>query len=184
MVIMAILLTLAGFAIAGSRANARDAQRAANVDTVARGLEVRYTNGNSTITNTGIADAGTYPSIIEIQHIKGQTVSSFSPTSVTGGYGPTALPGTTVESFSTVPATTNYAGLVPICTTLAGCSAITAENKTSTTIVNFPATSGMLYEPINASGTICYSGDCVRFNLYWHKETEFTTLQSYRSKHQ
>lgn len=179
MVIMAILLTLAGLSISASRANARDTQRTASVDILARGLEARYTQGKLnqavTVAPANVAP-GSYPSTNEMRHIMGQSVAGFTPVQIANGYGPAALPGTALEAFSP-PGISAYTGL-----TLP--SACTIENTTC--IGGVVTKDTYYYEPIDTDGTLCNTNTkyCVRFNLYWRRETGDTTLQTYRSKHQ
>lgn len=183
MVIMAILLTLAGFGISGYQANVRDSQRNADVSIISRGLETRYKEGNPTVTSPSYVAPGSYPDITEMSHIFGTSVSGFTPAQVVGGYSDTALPGTTVSSFSPPgSATTPYAGF-----TLAGCSGTcSAANDSATTgstLGNAVTKSQFYYEPIDANGNICSGVPCVRYNLYWHTEVDDTS-HIIRSKHQ
>lgn len=182
MVIMAILLVLASFSISQSRANARDTERTADADALSRGIEARYAQGelNKAITTAPTyVKAGTYPTSNEINHIKGQSVSGFDPIQIAEGYGPVAFPGTSIASFAP-PGTSSYSGFV-----VSTCSPV--ENKTAGSCLQTATTKDTyVYEPIDASGGLCDStaAGCVRFNLYWRLETDLTTLQQYRSKHQ
>ncbi len=184
MVIMAILLILASVSISKSRANARDTQRSSNVDVLARGLEARYAQGplNPAVTTPIYVKAGTYPSINEMWHIMGKTVTGFSPTQVVGGYGPVALPGTTVATFTGIVSSTNYGGVYMPCDANATQSACGDAESSNYNLM--ASTAGIVYEPIAADGNICVATECVRYNLYWRKETDPTPLQKYRSRHQ
>lgn len=179
MVIMAILLSVAGLSLSSSRANARDTERAADIEALARGIEVRYTQGeiNTAITTVpSYVAAGSYPGTDEINHIKGNNVAAFAPATIDGGYGPIIFPGTSVDSFSPPTVSGNYAGFnVSTCATVEDTSCISAAVTANTYV----------YEPITANNTLCAQSGCVRFNLYWRKEASDTTVvQKYRSKHQ
>lgn len=182
MVIMAILLVLAGLSLSKSQANARDAERKSDTEVLARGFEARYTQGklNAAVTTApSYVKAGTYPSTDEMRHITGQSVSGFIPVQITGGYGPTALPGTSLDAFAP-PNVSGYSGL-----TLSTCST-SVEDTTGYCLQNATTPSAYVYEPINASGGLCVNdaAGCVRFNLYWRLETGAGDIQQYRSKHQ
>lgn len=181
MVIMAILLVLASFSISQSRANARDTERRADIEILARGLEARYVQGGlnpAVTTKPANVDKGSYPSTNEMVHILGRVQADFTPTQIVGGYGPVALPGTTVEAFSPPGETGAYDGFE----ISSGSCAV--EDKTC--IAAFITPDDYYYEPINESGTRCNSNvvACVRFNLYWEYETGDTSLQQYRSRRQ
>ncbi len=182
MVIMAILLVLASFSISQSRANARDTERNADAESLARGIEARYVQGklnNAVTVAPAYVKAGTYPTVNEMNHIKGQSVTGFTPNQITDGYGPVAFPGTSITSFAP-PGTSNYSGFV-----VSACSAV--EDKTAGSCLQTTTTKDTyVYEPIDASGALCSNtaAGCVRFNLYWRLETSAGTLQQYRSKHQ
>ncbi len=181
MVIMAILLVLAGLSISRSQANARDTERKADIDVLARGLEARYVQGglNPAVTaKPANVTPGSYPSTNEMVHILGRVQANFTPTQIVGGYGPTALPGTTVQAFSPPSWTGAYDGFE---ISSGSCG---VEDKTC--IAALITASNYYYEPINADNTRCNSNvvACVRFNLYWKYETGDTSLQQYRSNHQ
>ena len=181
MVIMAILITLAGISISSSRANAKDAERKADIEILARGLEARYVQGplNKSVTSPAYVKPGTYPSLDEMDHIRGYTIGTYDPTQVPGGYGPVALPGTTIEAFEP-PGATGYGMLkTPRCTSspedLSAGSCLQTETTTGTYV----------YEPIDFNGSLCIASvaGCARFNLYYRLEST-STIQVYRSKHQ
>lgn len=188
MVIMAILLTLAGFSINGAQANARDSQRNTDISIISRGLETRYKEGDAYANGpSGYVVAGSYPDINEMASIIGQTVTGFSP-SQSGGYSNNALPGTAVEDF-TPPGVGGgaYAGFTivtcsgsstSVCTTPANDSA-----STGSTWGNSVTKDKFYYEPIDANGNICRATTCVRYNLYWRTEVD-NQAHILRSKHQ
>lgn len=183
MVIMAILLAVGGLSIRSSQANARDTERTADIEILARGLETRYTRGKINPNVTAVpayVKPGTYPSINEINHIIGQSVAGFTPAQITTGYGPIALPGTSIDAFSP-PRLSNYDGF-----TVSTCSAAVENTAAGACLDTLTTTDKYVYEPIDADNNLCTNtaSGCVRFNLYWKRETGDTTLQQLRSKHQ
>lgn len=183
MVIMAIILAIGGLSINSSRANARDTERTTDIEVLARGLETRYSRGkiNSDVTAVpAYVTPGTYPSINEINHIIGQSVAGFTPAQIVTGYGPVALPGTSTEAFSP-PGLSNYAGF-----TVSTCSGAVDTTTAGSCLDTLTTTARYVYEPIDQNNALCTSTaeGCVRFNLYWRRETGDTTLQQLRSKHQ
>ncbi len=182
MVIMAVLLTLTMAGISSSRVAARDRERQADVEAIARGLEQRYVQGNPRVVSTpgNYTRAGGYPSVLEFLHMNGGdlTSNSFVPGQVSGGYLLDALPGTQKDNF-TAPGGISGKALDIYCFYCG--SGGTPENSTyiatKVTITNF------VYEPLTASGAQCNAEPCTRFNLYWRKEAD-GSLQTIRSKHQ
>lgn len=175
MTIMAILLGLGVVGFANSRASARDAKRAADISAIANGLESRFTRGNSTATASFIKQ-GSYPSVYELQHAEGLTVASITPTSATA-YITSLLIGTSLANY-TPPNITGAlsATFIPMCTT-----ACAAEN--STTINSMVTANVYVYEPITTANTVCVNTECIRFNLYYKKESNGTIVKV-TSKHQ
>lgn len=183
MVIMAVLMGFGFVLLSGAQIGARDAERKADIKAIANGLELRYKNGNSSVTAPSYVAPGSYPSIDEMNHILGSTVSGFTPSVITGGYTNDVFPGTKIENFSPPDVSGNYSGFTLICTGAADCATKTAENTAS--ITSSITTSQYIYEPIASDGSICVSTSCVRYNLYWIGEgTGLTTLQTTRSRHQ
>ncbi len=183
MVIMATLMVLGFALLTGSQRGARDAERQGDITALINGLESRYKAGNPVVTSPSYVASGTYPSIAEMQHIMGSTVTSFTPTSFTGGYSNDALPGTTIANFSPPGLTGNYTGFTLRCTDVASCAAVTVEDATQ--LDTQTTTDRYVYEPIAADGTICLAASCVRYNLYWRGEgSGLTTRQTERSRHQ
>lgn len=182
MVVMAILLTLAGLSISSTRSNARDTERNTDIEILARGLESRYTQGglnNAVTARPSNVTQSSYPSTNEMQHIIGQSATGFTPAQIVGGYGEIALPGTTAQAFSPPGVSGSYAGFV----LASGACAI--ENKVCILAAINP--SQYYYEPIDKDGVLCNgtSEPCVRFNLYWERETDSSpVLYDIRSKHQ
>lgn len=188
MVIMAILLGLGIVSFNRSQANARDSERDADAATIARGLETRYKEGNPRLSTSAYnVTAGSYPGTVEMTHIIGGNVSSYGLTTVSGGYGPEALPGTATTAFSPPGLSGDYSGFTVRCLgTCAVGSAAVIDAQTTKDIY--------LYEPIGADNTVCdgsTANPCVRFNLYWRDEVTkdtstgaSSTLHLIRSKHQ
>ena len=183
MVIMTILLTVAGLTLGSSQGRGRDTERVADTDAIARGLEARYIQGKIS-TDVSVAPTwvtvGAYPGTDEMKHIMGQSITGFTPAQIVGGYGPIALPGTTIDSFSPPTVTSGgYNGFV-----LSTCTPVTDPNSSSC-LVSLVTANSYAYEPLNASSGLCAQAGCVRFNLYWRRETgDTTTIQTIRSKHQ
>lgn len=180
MVVMVILLTIAGLSLGSSQARARDTERTADTEAIARGLEARYTQGKiSTDVTTAPAyvTAGAYPGTDEMTHIMGTSVTGFTPAQIVDGYGPVALPGTTIDSFSPpTVASGSYGGFV-----LSTCTTV----EDTTCLSTLATANTYVYEPITASNTLCAQAGCVRYNLYWKYEANSpSTLQKIRSKHQ
>lgn len=187
MVIMAILLTLSVVAIGSVQRDARDRERQADVEQLARGLEQRYVQGNSVVLRTGIdgnsadvntAVAGGYPSVLEALHITGWdlAVNNYHPTKIPNGYRVEALPGTTKDSF-TAPGQTLYAAFNVYCFFCG----VGPENQAYLSTLVTKDT--YIYEPLTASGQQCNDEICARFNLYYRKEAD-STYTVIRSKHQ
>lgn len=182
MVIMAILLTLSVISISSSQANARDNQRNTSAAIVARGLENRYKQGNKTVTAPTSVAAGSYPDINEMKHILGNTVTGWTPATVTGGYTTEALPGTSTTDFIP-PGATGFTGFtMPSCSGV--CAIVNDTNATMSTKGNAVTIAQYYYEPVDADGRECNTpGTCVRFNLYWRTEVD-NTVHVIRSKYQ
>jgi prepilin-type N-terminal cleavage/methylation domain-containing protein len=166
--IMAILMVLSVVSLRSLQANARDEQRATDADTIARGLEARYVNGNPEATSAYI-NKGEYPGINEMQHAMGLTEAGFTPTSVSGGYLQELLPGLDKNIVANN-------SLDFMCA-----SACTAE--VAATINSQTTTSKFIYEPIDSTNNVCFNGGCVRFNLYYRTEKD-NVVHKITSKHQ
>lgn len=176
MTIMAILLVLGFVGFASSQANARDAERSADINAIAKGLEIRYTRGNLSGASASFITQGSYPSVYELQHAEGTTVASITPPSMTT-YITDLLPGTAPANFTPpnitgTPATT----FTPMCTT-----ACAAENATNINAIT-PGT--YVYEPITSANLVCINTECVRFNLYYRQEGSGGTVVKVSSKRQ
>lgn len=174
MVIMAVLLTLTVVTLSGSQVNGRDAKRKADAEAIARGLELRYKQGNASVSAPSTVAAGSYPTTAELRHMLGHSVAGFTPAQITGGYLTDGLPGTSANNFYAPGRTT--VSLAPLCT--ASCQpAETATVYNTTTIDTY------YYEPITTANAVCTSGTCVRFVLYYRLEKD-GSLQSIKSSRQ
>lgn len=172
--IMVILMTLAVVNVRSTQVNARDDERMADIENLARGLERRYNEGNSRV--VGWTSQGSYPGNNEFLHATGSNYwctanpALFNPCSVSGGYMTDFWPGTTVQAFTapngtfnSVKSQWNVAGAVTKQTLIDG--------------------GDYFYEPLTNTGAVCNNGDCTRFNLYYEKELDGTT-QIKKSKNQ
>ena len=174
MVIMAILLTLAGFTLNRSQGNSRDAERNTDIAVIARGLETRYREGDPKSGLPAYVAPGSYPDVDEMAYIIGNTVSTFTPTQVSGGYSNEALPGTSVANFTPPQVSgADYTGFtIATCTTAGSCASVNDSGASGSTTGAATPTTQYYYEPIDANGKICKSTTCVRFNLYWKTEVD------------
>lgn len=180
MVIMAILMGLGFTVVSSSQRNSRDTERQADVESIARGLETRYKQGNPKIQSPMFyVVPGGYPGIYEMRHMLGTNLTgynpAFNPTQVVGGYGPDLLPGTTKDSFVAPGKTAAYDGFTLVC--ISDCASVTPGSRVASVTIDT-----YMYEPVDASNKICLSGPCTRFNLYWRKEVggELQTITSKR----
>lgn len=186
-VIMAILMVLAVINLRSTQPNSRDASRASDVATIARGLEQRYSNalstfpdstpvqvfladGNCTGSSTKAAlSAGSYPSVMEINYVKGATDSTttFCPATPPGNFLTEDLPGTDAGSF-TAP---NGGQFVPATATGTPSSATIGDN--------------FVYQPLTATGALCSNLEvaCTKFTIYYNSETGSNPV-TVTSKHQ
>lgn len=184
MVIVVILLTLGTVAVRSSLIKARDSERASDVEAIAMALERRYSNGNTlfnpTASYTSWMEAGTYPNVKEVSYGLGNTRAEFNPTTA-----PASGTAYLTQAYNlTQAAITTPAGL----TLDTECISCTQPAEDQTQLDNAFKVSGSwvdkyIYEPIDASGAVCTTGPCVRFNLYWRSE-ETGSISKVRSKHQ
>lgn len=196
MAIMAILLTLTVVSLNQSQVNARNAKRKADAQAIARGLEVRYKQGNPRATQTptdgskSMTATGQYPGINEWYHVAGFAKdSTWNPIQIAGGYLTEEYSGTSSSNFS--PPTSNSGSKFNIFCTYTGCTDpstgtwFTEGNATNLADAMKPNNDNYVYEPIGSDGTPCSNADCVRFNLYYHLEGDpATTYQVIKSDHQ
>lgn len=169
--IMVILMTLAVFSLRSVQANARDEKRKTDIDSIARGLEQRFTNGNPKATSTNVKK-GEYPSVAEFLHAEGTSQAGYTPAQIVGGYMLELLPGTTKDTI--IPP--GNGAFDPICTS--ACSVETSSvYNAATTIGKY------IYEPITSAGALCLTTGCVRYNLYYRTEVD-NTVHQVRSRRQ
>lgn len=170
MTIMAILVSLGTFSAYRAQVNARDTERAADVASIARGLEERYKLGNSfAVTNNGSTElqAGQYPGNNELIHTWGHSRSHITPNIIDGGYDTQVFPGTTKASFTSPSDRYLTWSCVWACTS--------RPDNPSAFIPSYvtPATDldKYVYVPIDATGDVCCCSGCVRFELFYKKES-------------
>lgn len=174
MVIMAILIAFTMVGITNSQIATRDRERQADIEILARGLEQRYVQGNPKATESnGMTRAGQYPGINEMIHIDGQYRSTFTPGTIAGGYYTDALPGTTNDALFSPTGQKLALSCVWACAPAGTMSQITPRTDADRYV----------YEPVDANGNICCCTGCVRFDLYYKKEST-GELVKVTSKHQ
>jgi prepilin-type N-terminal cleavage/methylation domain-containing protein len=161
--ILGALIVLSVVSLRSLQANARDEERKTDVENIARGLELRYVNGNPKVTTPSYVQKGTYPGVNEMLHAMGWDRSDFAPTQIVGGYLTDLLPDTTPSDF-VAPVSGGTFGIICLwaCQPAETASVVDAE----TTLSKY------IYEPIDASGNICSNGNCVRYNLYYRTEKD------------
>lgn len=192
--VMAVLLGLGVVGMKGAIANGNDSERKSDVETIARVLEQRYTNGNTQfIPVTGyesLAERGSYPGEVEFKYGTGSTRSEYNPSTPPAGGRDVLYNAWGITASAATTPSNDFLKLV--CSGGAGPqSCAKAENATqlNTAFHNGSAWADVyVYEPIDANGNVCQSDNnnydtCVRFNLYWRSEVS-GTIQKVRSKHQ
>lgn len=181
--IMAILMAVGTVSISGLQAQARDKERQTDVETIARGLEQRYQNGNPYIKDNSadLLDKGQYPSVAEYHHMKGETVIDwgivFDPNPAPQNNRTEVLVGTTIESFKG-PSGTD--GFILECDAYSGCGAAGNTSRLNSRFSSSP--DAYIYSPKDTSGETCYWENCVGYDLYWKSENG--TIRKIASKHQ
>lgn len=178
--VVVILLGLGTVSLRSSLANGRDSERAADVESIARGLEQRYTNGNIRIAlptspsgdwpDSQGYGKGYYPGVNELLHMQGQTQTGFNPTAISGGYTYQNLPGTS-EQIVTSP---SNVVLSAVCTS----SCQPAGTNTQLATAFSTNRDKYVYEPIDAAGNVCLNGACIAYNLYWTSEVDSTVYKT------
>lgn len=192
LVVIGIILGLGTVGIRSSLVNARDAERKADIETIARGLEQRYKRSYSYswvdgggVTQTATFGPGDYPGASESWDV----LFYWRRTPIAE-----ALPGVS-EAAWVSPGGNGTIGGSCILYAYSQPKCDTAE-KPSNIQEAFADGSGgwkdvYLYEFVGKDGNYC-NGDCTRYNLYWISETQSTNipsmgipgLQVWRSKHQ
>lgn len=175
LVVMAILLSLGVAGMRGTQANARDAERKSDVESIARGLEQYYDRGNPNI--IGAETRGSYPGTEEFTHILGENRchgSGLNPYYVSGkcliagGYVSQVLPGVSVATV-TPPKTTARLW--------------TNWSLTDAQVVTETQNGNYMYRPFNASDNNACNQRCPRFKVYWYSEVE-SIVKEIKSRHQ
>ena len=189
LVIMSILLGLGTVGIRASLVNGRDAERAADIEIIARGLEAYYNKGNARVKTAaeyapgGYYTKNTYPGANEFTHIQGNDWCShadlqyvFTPCVVAGGYVGEALPGVT-DAAMTPPDKSSV-------------SLVSNWFLNDTAIQDKVNEGNYVYVALTSDNTICYGGglygttyECPRYELRYKKESTGETIVV-RSKHQ
>ncbi len=163
-VVIGILLVLSLLLISNNFANARDTERRADIENIARGLETRYKQGNPRVSTPSYVTAGSYPGVNEIRHITGVSMAGFTPVQISGGYPRDALPGTELSTFSPPDVSGSFSGFNVICASSCGAARDAATISSSVTKDTY------YYQPIDTNGDVCIQGGCVRFQLFWREE--------------
>ncbi len=161
--IMVILVSLSVVALRSTQANARDAEREADATSIARAIEQTYNTTNPRATSTEISK-GSYPGTNEILHAMGFSRVGYTPAQITGGYLLDLFSGLSDDSLRTPGSSTLSLDLMCVfaCSPAETASVVNSQ----TTIAKY------IYEPIDKNGAICYTGNCVRFNLYYRTEVD------------
>lgn len=173
MLVLAILTTLTVVSLRGNQASARDSERAADIQTIMRGLEARFQKGNPKITAAAsphYVQAGSYPDNNEMKHILGESVSGMTPTQVSGGYVTEVLTGTETKGL-TAPGQSAIS-LVLSCPNCCNCEMDEGTSADATTTINT-----YVYEPLDVDGKVCVDTRCVRYNLYYRTEAGDTLVK-------
>ena len=171
--VMVILIVLAVVSLRSTQANARDEERKTDVENIARGLELRYVNGNPKVTAPSYVQKGSYPGVNEMLHAMGWNRVDFVPTQIVGGYLTDLMPDTSPANF--IPPN---GGSFDI-----SCVWACQPAETQSVIDSVTTPSKYVYEPIDAAGNVCSNGDCVRFNLYYRTEKD-NVIHKIKSKRQ
>jgi hypothetical protein len=182
---MVILMTLAVVNVRSTQINARDTERKTDAESIARGLEQNYLMDNKYGSNqAGDKPKGGYPGNNSFIHAVGQDFCPSSSDPVTGfipcnsspnGYLYLFLPGVTKSALH-APNNANPVSLKPTWY-------FPPDNATRLGWI----TGGVLnndeyiYEPLNSDGTMCNSGACRQFKLYYKNEST-ATLQIIKSR--
>ncbi len=182
--IMGILITLGVVSATQFQANARDKERIADIDTITKGLDIRYRRTNPYATSAYIT-SGNYPSVNEILHAEGKNPD---PTNITSTYTGTVylidlLPGTKSANFypPSVASSTDIAtSFKVICST--SCSTLNAGDVAQINAALGTGTNVYIYEPVTADNKVCINTGCVRYNIYYRleKAAGYQTKESLR----
>lgn len=159
-VIMGILLTLAVVNLNDSQANARDAERKSDVESIALHLENYYNNQDPSLFMSG----GTY---LGSSYMNDAEVYDFLP-----DIDPKNVHAPGVDESSSI----SVQEAINNVTTVTGVSPLPTKNNDI-----------YIYQPLTSSGSLCVDpfvdGDCRRFNLYYYSEVDKAVIKI-TSKHQ
>lgn len=188
LVVIGILLGLGTVGLRSTLANGRDAERQADIETIARGLEEYYKRGNPYYIpgNT----KGSYPGSNMLVSIDGggwctgtvlvnsAQAANYSTCRPGTGYWSEVLPGVT-EAAVTPPGFTSAQTKQPW--NSAEANPVAVINPTITSFLN---EGKYVYKALNDDNSNCYSDNsCQRFALLYKKETTGEIIIKY-SKHQ
>lgn len=154
--VMGILLTLGVVNLSGAQANARDAERKTDIETIAQHLDNYYSSGSDFSTTVG-----NYPST-------SLTATTASMTQ--------AFRDIDVKSL-TAPNITD-----PTLTFISATNSL----QTTGTILPQPTINQYVYQPIATDGSLCNDSstkECRKFNLYYRSEAD-NTVYMVTSKNQ
>ncbi len=145
--IMGILMTLAVVSVNATQVRARDDERKADVEAIKIALDTYFNVGSDT-------------------------------DSTRGRYPTTNLTSSEAIIRSTLRDVNMQSFMAPNQTDVTE-SFIRATNSTQTTtdVMPQPTVGQYVYQPINNSSTLCTSGDCRKFNLYYRLESDNTVYK-------
>lgn len=152
--IMGILLTLAVVGVGATQVKARDAERVGDVEAIQLELESFYKTDGDWGANIGV-----YPST----NLSSGTAAFMEEVLRDINTKSLMAPGITDPTQTFISATNN--------------------NQTATGVTPQPTISQYVYQPINASGSLCTSTDCRKYNLYYRLEAD-NTVYMVTSKNQ
>jgi prepilin-type N-terminal cleavage/methylation domain-containing protein len=171
--VMLVLMAVSIVALRSTQVDARDQERKTDVESIARGLEQRYTTGNARVLLW--PSKGAYPGNNEMLYSTGTNYwctvappAKFDPCQASTSYLYELLPGTTEGSFkppdSSVQMFKNMWGA-------------TDANR-----LTYISNGNYVYAPLDRTGANC-NNDCTSFKLYYKKESDGST-QVIKSKRQ
>ncbi len=181
LIIIGILVGLGTVGLRSTLVNGRDAERKADVETIARGLESYYNKGNQYV--IGSTTKGTYPGGGDMAHMNGHNMCDGSGNNsyyvtgkcnIPGGWVTEGLPGTTKSSI-----TPPGSGLVADIPTQWYCD--------DSCLNGYVATGYYVYRPYNAANSADPTGNCfwncTRYEIWYREEATGQTIKV-KSKHQ
>lgn len=170
-VVMGILLTLGVVGLAGTQVQARDSQRQGNMEALATNLEKYYSGGVS----GSSAKLSRYPATVTLVGSGANNSSASEEIALLPDLGSLDSSGRLEVLIDPNDSSGN------------GSSLRAATNTSQTTPTPTPSSSNYIYvyQPFQANGSLCTSSsqECVRFNLYYYKEST-GTIEKITSRHQ